>query len=76
MDVSEAETVAREWLANNIDLRHCTGPKVPRTSYNFAPDLHHLFLVTDPGQPRIGGDRYIAVNKQNGSVTDLGCSGE
>lgn len=76
MDVCEAETAARKWLASNIDLRHCTGPKVPRTFYNFDPAQHHVFLVTDLGQFHIGGDRYIAVNKQNGSVIDLGYSGE
>ncbi len=76
MSASDAETAIRQWFASRLRIQLCTGSDIPRALYNFDPAMHHLFRVSETEQLRIGGSRYIAVNKQDGSISDLGLNGE
>jgi len=76
MNPSDAEAIALQHMANQIKLQYCPSERVPTTFYNFNADQYHVFVIEDPRNLGIGGDRYIAVNKVDGSIRDLGFTGE
>lgn len=76
MNPSDAETIALQQLTKEIRLHYCTGEKVPSSFYNFNADEYHVFSVEDSHNLRVGGGRYVAVNKTDGSIRNLGFTGE
>jgi len=76
MNIPESKVIAQQWLGSQTKLHYCAEAEIPKTLYNFDADKHHVLYVEDPQQSSVGSGRYIAVNKIDGSVTDLGFHGE
>jgi hypothetical protein len=76
MNPSDAEAIALQHMANQIKLHYCPSERVPTTFYNFNADQYHIFSVEDSHNLGVGGSRYVAVNKVDGSIRDLGLHGE
>lgn len=75
MNAVDAEAIALKQLENQLKLHYCIGKKIPTKFYNFNADEYHIFMIEDPNSLRVGGDRYVAVNKVDGSIRDLGFNG-
>lgn len=76
MDPDFAESIAREYLAKNIQFTFHKEQPADTAFYNFDPADNYLFSFKLGGQQTLGGKDYIAVSKCSGKVHYLGFYGE
>lgn len=76
MDKKEAEKLARNFLAEKIDLKIYDEVPPEISTYPLNPEKVILINFTLFEEPHFGASKYLAISKKDGSVRYLSWQGE
>ena len=71
---SEAETIAKAFVATLLDVVQCDSP--PAGLYGFNPTTEYLFSVRNLMSNMVAASDYIAVSRLDGTVRLAGRAGD
>ena len=72
----EAIRLATEHLCQNLKIKLLREIPSGCAFYGYDPSMEFLVSYEINGTNRVGGDHFLAVSKNNGSIRNIGFSGE